>query len=95
MVNKPRSLRDANEKLFALNFPHCCPPTLVSREPARLKTFLGEQEDIVVKPLDGMGGASVFRLGLGDPNINVILETLTAHGRRLSMACLLYTSRCV
>ena len=86
VVNKPCSLRDANEKLFALNFPHCCPPTLVSREPARFKAFLGEQEDIVVKPLDGMGGASVFRLRQGYPNINVILETLTAHGRRLSMA---------
>ena len=86
VVNKPRSLRDANEKVFALRFPHCCPPTLVSREPARLKAFLGEHDDIVVKPLDGMGGASVFRLRRDDPNLNVILETLTAHGRRLSMA---------
>ena len=86
VVNKPRSLRDANEKLFALHFPHCCPPTLVSRDPARFKAFLGEQQDIVVKPLDGMGGASVFRLAQDDPNTNVILETLTAHGRRLSMA---------
>ncbi len=86
VVNKPRSLRDANEKFFALNFPQCCPPTLVSREPARLKTFLSEHADIVVKPLDGMGGASVFRLRQDDPNLNVILETLTAHGRRLTMA---------
>ncbi len=86
VVNKPRSLRDANEKFFALNFPQCCPSTLVSREPARLKAFLGEQDDIVVKPLDGMGGTSVFRLGRHDPNLNVILETLTAHGRRLTMA---------
>lgn len=86
VVNRPRSLRDANEKFFALNFSHCCPPTLVSREPARLKAFFNEHDDIVVKPLDGMGGASVFRLCQGDPNINVILETLTAHGRRLSMA---------
>ena len=86
VVNKPRSLRDANEKLFALNFPHCCPPTLVSRNPARFKVFLSEQKDIVVKPLDSMGGASVFRLRQGDPNINVILETLTAYGQRLSMA---------
>lgn len=86
VVNRPHSLRDANEKMFALNFPQCCPPTLVSREPARLKTFLNEHGDIVVKPLDGMGGASVFRLRQDDPNINVILETLTAHGRRLSMA---------
>ena len=86
VVNQPRSLRDANEKFFALNFPHCCPPTLVSREPARLKAFLGEHADIVVKPLDGMGGASIFRLRRDDPNLNVILETLTAHGRRLTMA---------
>ena len=86
VVNRPRSLRDANEKLFALHFPQCCPPTLVSREAARFKNFLAEQGDIVVKPLDGMGGASVFRLRRDDPNLNVILETLTAHGRRLSMA---------
>ena len=86
VVNKPRSLRDANEKCFTLRFPQCSPPTLVSREPARLKTFLSEHADIVVKPLDGMGGASVFRLRPQDPNLNVILETLTAHGRRLTMA---------
>lgn len=86
VVNKPQSLRDANEKLFALRFPHCCPPTLVSREMQRIKEFLAEHGDIVVKPLDGMGGASVFRLCSADPNIGVILETLTAHGQRLSMA---------
>lgn len=86
VVNRPRSLRDANEKFFALNFPQCCPPTLVAREATRIKAFLGEHDDIVVKPLDGMGGASVFRLRRDDPNLNVILETLTAHGRRLSMA---------
>ncbi|HCK82372.1 MAG TPA: glutathione synthase, partial [Candidatus Competibacteraceae bacterium] len=86
VVNKPSSLRDANEKIFALHFPECCPPTLVAREAARLKAFLGEHEDIVVKPLDGMGGASVFRLRRNDPNLNVILETLTAHDRRSAMA---------
>ncbi len=86
VVNRPRSLRDANEKLFALQFPQCIPATLVSAEPARIKAFLGEQNDIVVKPPDGMGGASVFRLRADDPNVNVILETLTDHGRRLSMA---------
>ena len=86
IVNKPRGLRDANEKFFALHFPQCGPPTLVAREPERLKSFLEEQADIVVKPLDGMGGASVFRLQQGDPNRNVILETLTAHGRHLTMA---------
>ena len=86
IVNKPRGLRDANEKFFALHFPQCGPPTLVAREPGRLKSFLEEQADIVVKPLDGMGGASVFRLQQGDPNRNVTLETLTAHGRLLTMA---------
>ncbi|MDS4043089.1 MAG: glutathione synthase [Candidatus Competibacter sp.] len=86
VVNRPRSLRDANEKFFALRFPQCCPPTLVSREAARLKAFLDEHDDIVVKPLDGMGGASVFRLRRDDPNLNVILETVTHHGRRSSMA---------
>lgn len=86
VVNQPSSLRDANEKLFALQFPQCCPPTLVSRDMQRIKAFLAEHGDIVVKPLDGMGGASVFRLRMDDPNIGVILETLTAHGQRLSMA---------
>ena len=86
VVKKPRSLRDANEKFFALHFSDCCPPTLVSREPARLRAFLGEYEDIVVKPLDGMGGASVFRLRPQDPNVSVILETITAHGQRSAMA---------
>lgn len=86
IVNKPSSLRDANEKFFALHFPQCGPPTVVAREPERIKTFLEEQADIVVKPLDGMGGASVFRLRQGDPNLNVILEIVTAHGQRLTMA---------
>ncbi|NJN46019.1 MAG: glutathione synthase [Candidatus Competibacteraceae bacterium] len=86
VVNRPRSLRDANEKLFALSFPRCCPPTLVSREAARLRGFLQQQDDIIVKPLDGMGGASIFRLRRDDPNTNVILETLTSHNQRLSMA---------
>jgi len=86
VVNCPQSLRDANEKLFALSFPQCCPPTLVSREATRLRDFLQQQGDIIVKPLDGMGGASIFRLRHDDPNTNVILETLTNHNRRLSMA---------
>lgn len=86
VVNRARSLRDANEKVFACLFPHCCPATLVSRTIGRLKEFLSRQGDIVVKPLDSMGGASVFRLRGDDPNVNVILETLTDHGRRLTMA---------
>jgi len=86
VVNRPQSLRDANEKLFALCFPQCCPPTLVSREPSRIKAFLREHQDIIVKPLDGMGGAGVFRLGPGDPNVSVVLETLMGQGQRLIMA---------
>lgn len=86
VVNRPRSLRDANEKLFATHFPQCCPPLLVARETKRIKEFLREQGDIVAKPLDGMGGTSVFRLRPGDPNINVILETLTGYDQHLIMA---------
>lgn len=86
VVNRPQSLRDANEKLFTAWFPHCCPPTLVSREIPRLKAFLNEQEDIIAKPLEGMGGTSVFRLRINDPNINVALEILTGRGRHMTMA---------
>jgi len=77
VVNRPQGLRDANEKLFTAWFPQCTPPTLVSGDMGRLRTFVEEQKDTILKPLDGMGGASVFRLRLGDPNLGVILETLT------------------
>lgn len=86
VVNHPRSLRDASEKLFTAWFPQCCPPTLVSRDPARLRAFLAEWDDIILKPLDGMGGASVFRVRRDDPNTSVIIETLTLHGTRYAMA---------
>jgi glutathione synthase len=86
VVNRPDSLRDANEKFYTAWFPQCCAPTLVSRHRARFKAFLDAQQDIVVKPLDGMGGESVFRIRLGDPNTNVILETLTRRDRRMAMA---------
>ncbi len=86
VVNKPSSLRDANEKLYTAWFPQCCPPTLVSRNQAEILNFLAEQDDIIVKPLGAMGGASVFRTRRGDPNTNVILETMTAHGTRYTMA---------
>ncbi len=86
VVNDPRGLRDFNEKLAALQFPECCPPTLVSRDAAALKAFVAEQGDAVLKPLDGMGGRSIFRARHGDANLNVILETLTANGRHLAMA---------
>lgn len=86
VVNRAASLRDCNEKLFALKFPDLIPPTLVAAAPQRLREFLDEHADIVVKPLDLMGGQGVFRLRTGDPNIAVILETSTARGTRFVMA---------
>lgn len=86
VINKPRSLRDANEKLFTAWFPDCCAPTLVTREAERIRSFLNEHNEIILKPLDGMGGASIFYLRQGDPNLNVILETLTENTRRFIMA---------
>ncbi|MGH8435242.1 MAG: glutathione synthase [Pseudomonas sp.] len=86
VVNRPQSLRDCNEKLFATQFPHCTPPTLVSRRADILREFAQEQRDIILKPLDGMGGSSIFRHREGDPNLSVILETLTAHGTQQIMA---------
>lgn len=85
VVNNPRSLRDCNEKLFATQFPQCCPPLIVSCNQARLKAFHAEHGDVVFKPLDAMGGAMIFRVRADDPNINVILETLTDHGRVQTM----------
>ncbi|GAB0147711.1 MULTISPECIES: glutathione synthase [unclassified Marichromatium] len=86
VVNDPRSLRDANEKLFTARFPQCTPPTLVTASATDIRAFLGHHGEIVLKPLDGMGGASVFRVGAHDPNLGVIIETLTLHGRRYCMA---------
>ena len=76
VVNDPRALRDANEKLFALQFPECCAPSLVARNADALRQFVDQQGEVVVKPLDGMGGQGIFRTRAGDPNLNVILETL-------------------
>ena len=86
VVNDPQGLRDFNEKLAALLFPQCCPPTLVSRDAGALKAFVAAHGEAVLKPLDGMGGRSIFRARAGEPNLNVILETLTAGGRHLAMA---------
>ena len=86
VVNRPQSLRDCNEKLFALQFPQCAPTQLVSRDPARLRAFHREHGDVVMKPLDGMGGSSIFRLRPDDANVSVIIETLTNHGRTMTMA---------
>lgn len=86
VVNRPSSIRAANEKLFTAWFPEYCPPTLVTRDMARISEFLSTQQCIVVKPLDGMGGAMIFRIQEGDANRNVILETITDYGRRTVMA---------
>ena len=85
IVNDPRSLRDANEKLFTAWFSDVCPSTLVTRESDEIKRFLAEFGDIIVKPLDGMGGASIFRVVAGDSNASVIYETLTQHGQTFCM----------
>ncbi len=86
VVNSPRALRDINEKLYTAWFPQCTPPTLVTRDGDRLRAFLAEQGDIIIKPLDAMGGESVFRVTGGNPNINVIIEVMTERGRRFAMA---------
>jgi glutathione synthase len=86
VANDPAGLRDLNEKLAALLFPQCCPPTLVSRDFAALRAFLVEHGECVFKPLDGMGGRSIFRVRAGEANVNVILETLTGGGLHLAMA---------
>lgn len=77
IANRPQSLRDANEKFFTLNFPHCCPPTLVSRNIAQLRAFWQEHQEVVFKPLEGMGGFSVFHVNKKAANLSVILEVLT------------------
>ena len=79
IFNNPRSLRDCNEKVFATEFPQCCTKHLVTSKKNLLTDFVIEHKDTVIKPLDGMGGASIFRLKSHDPNLNVILETITDH----------------
>lgn len=86
VVNDPRSLRDCNEKFFATHFPACCPPHLVSRDIARLRAFHAEHQDVIFKPLDGMGGSRIFRAKADDPNVSVILESLTQDGGEFIMA---------
>lgn len=82
VVNDPASLRDANEKLFVSWFPQCTTPTLVARKSEHILAFLDEHRDIILKPLDGMGGASIFRVQLAEQNTNVIIETLTENGAK-------------
>ena len=86
VINRPESVRSANEKLFATWFPQFCPPTRVTRDMQLIRDFLAQQQHIVVKPLDGMGGAMIFQIKAGDPNRNVILETITQFGKRMVMA---------
>jgi len=86
VVNKPQALRDANEKLYTAWFPQCCSPTLVSRRHKDFKAFLDTHKDIILKPLGGMGGSSIFRVTENDANTNVILETLTGLQTRYAMA---------
>jgi len=86
VVNAPQALRDMNEKAYTAWFPECTPLTLVTRSMAEMKAFLGEHGRIVVKPLDGMGGRSIFVISKGDNNANVIFETLTDYGQRFAMA---------
>ncbi len=85
VVNHPQSLRDANEKLYTAWFPQCCPPTLVTRKKHLIRDFQQHHQDIILKPLDGMGGASIFRVKQDDPNFSVIIETLTEHGQKSVM----------
>ncbi|WP_313920016.1 glutathione synthase [Tahibacter sp.] len=86
IVNDPRGLRDANEKLFTQHFPQCCAPTLVARDRAELRRFVAEHGQVVLKPLDGMGGRGIFRSHHNDPNLNSILETLTQNGHAFALA---------
>ncbi|UZK04573.1 glutathione synthase [Venatoribacter cucullus] len=86
VANKPQSLRDCNEKIFATAFPELMTPTIVTRRADLLKAFHKEHDDVIFKPLDGMGGSSIFRLKQDDPNVSVIIETLTNHGQQQIMA---------
>lgn len=86
IVNRTSALREANEKLACAWFPQCAPPTLVTRNQKQLREFLVEYGDVIIKPLDAMGGASIFRVRADDPNVGVIFETLTEHNSRYAMA---------
>ena len=86
VFNRPRAIRDWNEKMAVARFPQFAPPTLVTRREPLIREFLAEHRDVILKPLDGMGGASVFRARQDDPNVGVIIETVTHYGRRTIMA---------
>ncbi len=86
VINRPAGLRDINEKAFTAWFPQCCPETLITRSMDDMRAFLAEQQHIVVKPLHGMGGRSIFAVRQGDRNANVIFETLTEYNTRHAVA---------
>ena len=86
VVNSPAALRDCNEKAYCAWFPEVCPETVITRSSAQLRAFLDLHNDIILKPLDGMGGASIFRVQQGSANISVIIETLTNHETSYAMA---------
>ncbi len=86
VVNKPASLRDANEKLFITCFPQCCVAMLVSSDPARIRQFVAAHRDVILKPLDSMGGHSIFRVQPDNQNLSVILELMTNAGQKTIMA---------
>lgn len=85
VVNRPQGLRDMNEKVYTAWFPQCCAPTLVTRDMGEMAAFLREHGRVVVKPLEGMGGRSIFVLAAGDPNARVVFETLTNYGHRFAI----------
>jgi glutathione synthase len=86
VVNRPRGLRDMNEKVYTAWFPQCCAPTLVTRDMQQMAEFAATHGTIVCKPLDGMGGRSIFVLAPGDKNAGVVFETLTGYGQRFAIA---------
>lgn len=85
VANRPQSLRDCSEKLYTAWFPELIPATLVTRSAEQIRAFHGNHKDIIIKPLDGMGGASIFRVSSDGNNLGVIIETLTDHGQRFTM----------
>jgi len=86
IVNSPQALRDCNEKAYCAWFPQVCPDTLITRSDQQLREFLAKHQDIILKPLDGMGGTSIFRVQQDSANIGVIIETLTSYGTEFAMA---------
>ncbi len=85
VINKPQALRDANEKFFTESFPECTPENVISRNVSTLKSFIQDMGDVIVKPMDGMGGNSIFKTHAQDKNLSVILETVTQNGTKTTM----------